>query len=79
MRAVLSFILISIWIPAAALAQSVTVNFTGTVTITSGEMDGVVSANDTSSGSITYDASTAGTFTAPISSWPPANSTTKAA
>lgn len=47
----------------SAHAQTVTLTFTGSIGSVSGELVGTVSASDVFSGSITYDASTAGIFT----------------
>ncbi|MGH0030560.1 MAG: hypothetical protein ACQGVC_12265 [Myxococcota bacterium] len=63
LRSLLSIVLL-LALAEAASAQSVTITFTGTIGSVSGELVGTVSASDAFSGSITYDASTAGTFTA---------------
>lgn len=62
MRA-LTLVVSSMFIAASGSAQSVTVDFTGTIGSVSGELTGTVSPGDTFSGSITFDSSTSGVFT----------------
>ena len=46
-----------------ALAASVTVTWAGTVSFATGDLDGPIAANDTVTGSLTYESTSAGVFT----------------